>query len=221
MTSALLDRSLWPHLLRFTGGYWFVYLVVNCILWSLAGVDLFESLPGKLVLVTSCVIMALGVAVILKKADDQPVSYQASLSLGLSIVAAILFVIVDHINLLIYLYPEAMTLDPTYIGLSLIEGVAIFFGWCCLWMMFLSGVRQQKTVEAPMPSLQVSDLTGRQREILDLLLQDKSNKEIARELNISPLTVRNHISVLFRQFGVKRRKDLASVIAVQDSVLSA
>ena len=220
MTFALLDRSLWPRLLRFAGGYWFVYLVLNCILWSLAGVDLFQSLPGKLVLVTSCVIMALGIAVVLKKTDDRPVSYQASLRLILSIAAAILFVIVDHINLLIYLYPEAMTLDPTYVGLSLIEGVAIFFGWCCLWMMFLSGVRQQKTVEAPMPSSQVSDLTGRQREILQLLLQDKSNKEIARELNISPLTVRNHISVLFRQFGVKRRKDLASVIAAQENVLS-
>ena len=221
MTSALLDRSLWPHLLRFAGGYWFVYLVLNCILWSLAGVDLFASLPGKLVLVTSCVIMALGIAVVLKKTDDRPVSYQASLSLGLSIVAAILFVIVDHINLLIYLYPEAMTLDPTYIGLSLIEGVAIFFGWCCLWMMFLSGLRKQKPVESPGPSSQVNDLTSRQREILALLLQDKSNKEIARELNISPLTVRNHISVLFRQFGVKRRKDLVTVIAAQDNVLSA
>jgi DNA-binding CsgD family transcriptional regulator len=221
MTSAVLDRSLWLRLLRFAGGYWFVYLVLNCILWSLAGVDLFESLPGKLALITACVIMALGIAVVLKKADDQPVSYQASLSLGLSIVASILFVVVDHINLLIYLYPETLTLDPTYIGLSLIEGVAIFFGWCCLWMMFLSGVRQQKTVDASVPGLQVTDLTGRQREILDLLLQDKSNKEIARELNISPLTVRNHISVLFRQFGVKRRKDLASVIAVQNSGLSA
>lgn len=221
MTSALLDRSLWPRLLRFAGGYWFVYLVLNCTLWSLAGVDLLESLPGKLVLVTACVIMALGIAVVLKKADDQSVSYQASLSLGLSIAAAILFVIVDHINLLIYLYPEDMTLDPTYIGLSLIEGVAIFFGWCCLWIMFLSGLRKQKSVEITAPSSQISDLTGRQREILALLLQGKSNKEIARELNISPLTVRNHISVLFRQFGVKRRKDLADVISVQHNLRSA
>lgn len=218
MTSALLDRSLWLRLPRLAAGYWFVYLVLNCILWSLAGIDLFESLPGKLVLVTACVIMAIGIAVILKKVDDQPVSYQASLSLGLSIAASILFVIVDHVNLLIYLYPERMTLDSTYIGLSLIEGVAIFFGWCCLWMMYLTGVRQQKPVEAPIPSSQVSDLTGRQREILDLLLQDKSNKEIARELNISPLTVRNHISVLFRQFGVKRRKELANTIASLDTL---
>ena len=113
-----------------------------------------------------------------------------------------------------------MTLDPAYIGLSMIEGVAIFFGWCCVSMMFLSGSRQEATSEAPKLPSPTSELTGRQREILVLLLEGKSNKEIARALNISPLTVRNHISVLFRQFGVKRRKDLASVVTAIDHPLS-
>ena len=220
MTFSQVDRHIWPSLLRFAGGYWFVYLVLNCVLWTLAGVGLFESLPGKLVLVISCVGMALVISLLLKTVENHSVSYRASLSLGLSIAAAILFVVVDHINLLIYLYPEAMTLDPAYIGLSMIEGVAIFFGWCCVSMMFLSGSRQEATSEAPKLPSPTSELTGRQREILVLLLEGKSNKEIARALNISPLTVRNHISVLFRQFGVKRRKDLASVVTAIDHPLS-
>lgn len=220
MTFSQVDRHIWPSLLRFAGGYWFVYLVLNCVLWTLAGVGLFESLPGKLVLVASCVIMALVISLVLKRAEGRSVSYRASLGLGLSLAAAILFVVVDHINLLVYLYPEALSVDAVYIGLSLIEGVAVFFGWSCLSMMLLGGVRSEDNTEAPAPVSTVSELTARQREILALLLQDKSNKEIARSLNISPLTVRNHISVLFRQFGVKRRKDLASLITGAEGRLS-
>lgn len=221
MTSIPLDPAIWPKVLRFAAGYWFIYLVLNCALWSLAGVDLIESLPGKLVLVASCVIMALVISTVLKRADGRSVSYRASLGLGLSLAAAILFVVVDHINLAVYLYPDGLTIDPVYVGLSLIEGVAIFFGWSCLSMMLLGGIRYEDRPETPAPVDVVGALTARQREILALLLQDKSNKEIARSLNISPLTVRNHISVLFRQFGVKRRKDLASLVTDADGSLSA
>lgn len=221
MTFLPLDQTTWPRLLRFAAGYWFIYLVLNCVLWSLAGVDLIGSLPGKLVLVASCVIMALVISLVLKRTEGQSVSYRASLGLGLSLAAAILFVVVDHINLLVYLYPEALTVDAVYVGLSLIEGVAIFFGWSCLSMMLLGGMQAEKETETPAPVSAVSELTARQREILALLLQDKSNKEIARSLNISPLTVRNHISVLFRQFGVKRRKDLASLLTDAENGLSA
>lgn len=221
MTLALLDRTNWPGLLRFAAGYWGVYLAVNCILWSLSGVDLFASLPFKLILVTACVIMALVISLVLKAVEGRSITYRASLSLWLSLAAAILFVIVDHINLSIYLYPKAITLDPTYIGLSMIEGVATFFGWSCLSMTFLTNRSSKIEAEPSAPAHPVGLLTGRQREILALLLQDKSNKEIARELNISPLTVRNHISVLFRQFGVKRRRDLATVIGSLDGTRSA
>lgn len=220
MTFIQLDRASWPALLRFAGGYWLIYLVLNCVLWGLAGVDPIESMPGKLVLVGSCLIMALGISLMLKRHDDASVPYQAALSLCLSIGAALVFVIVDHLNLLIYSYPEAVKLDPVYIGFSMIEGLAIFFGWSCLSMMFLSGA-QEKAIDTQVIATPPSDLTGRQREILALLLHGKSNKEIARELSISPLTVRNHISVLFRQFGVKRRKDLAEMVEVLQSPLSA
>lgn len=220
MTLTLLDRANWPALLRFACGYWFIYLMLNCILWSLAGVDLFESLPFKLILVAVCFVMALVVSLVLKTVEGHSVPYRASLSLCLSVAAAILFVIVDHINLMIHVYPEAMTLDPAYIGLSMIEGVAIFFGWACLSMMFLAGPRTEEVIDSPKTTSPTGDLTARQREILVLLLDGKSNKEIARELSISPLTVRNHISVLFRQFGVKRRKDLASKVVAIDDPLS-
>ena len=54
-------------------------------------------------------------------------------------------------------------------------------------------------------------LTQRQREILTLIGEGHSNKAIGRELDLSPFTVRNHVSMLFRIFGSTTRSDLAEM----------
>ncbi|KAB8125970.1 response regulator transcription factor [Gracilibacillus oryzae] len=48
-------------------------------------------------------------------------------------------------------------------------------------------------------------LTKREREVFELLVQDKTTKEIAQELFISQKTVRNHISNAMQKLGVKGR----------------
>lgn len=53
-----------------------------------------------------------------------------------------------------------------------------------------------------------SDLSRREREVLDALLGNLSNKEIASKLHISERTVKFHISNLLAKFGVQRRTDL-------------
>ncbi len=50
-----------------------------------------------------------------------------------------------------------------------------------------------------------SILTLREKEVFDLLMQNKSTKEIAKELNISEKTVRNHISNTMQKLEVKGR----------------
>lgn len=52
-----------------------------------------------------------------------------------------------------------------------------------------------------MPSI----LTKREREIFELLIQNKSTCEIANTLFISEKTVRNHISNVMQKLGVKGR----------------
>lgn len=48
-------------------------------------------------------------------------------------------------------------------------------------------------------------LTKREQEIFNLLVLNKSTKEIAQELKINEKTVRNHISNTMQKLGVKGR----------------
>lgn len=48
-------------------------------------------------------------------------------------------------------------------------------------------------------------LTNREREVFELLVQDKTTKEIAQQLFISEKTVRNHISNVMQKLNVKGR----------------
>jgi DNA-binding NarL/FixJ family response regulator len=56
-------------------------------------------------------------------------------------------------------------------------------------------------------------LTPRQTGVLRLLLKGYSNKEIARQLNLSPHTVKIHVSALLRCFAVKTRSNLTVAAA--------
>jgi DNA-binding NarL/FixJ family response regulator len=56
-------------------------------------------------------------------------------------------------------------------------------------------------------------LTPRQNGVLGLLLKGYSNKEIARHLNLSPHTVKIHVSALLRCFAVRKRSNLAVAAA--------
>jgi PAS domain S-box-containing protein len=60
--------------------------------------------------------------------------------------------------------------------------------------------RPDDTITAPHPHL-----TPRQVEVLRLLEQGRSTKQIAAELHLSTETVRNHIRHLFRALGVNSR----------------
>jgi DNA-binding NarL/FixJ family response regulator len=53
-------------------------------------------------------------------------------------------------------------------------------------------------------------LTSRQREVLCLLKQGYSNKEIARRLHISPHTIKIHITAILQRLGVRNRTEAVS-----------
>ncbi len=65
-----------------------------------------------------------------------------------------------------------------------------------------------------------SGLTPREMEILEMLSEGFTNKEIARALAISQYTVRNHINSITNKLGVSDRTEAATV-AIQQGILIA
>jgi DNA-binding NarL/FixJ family response regulator len=51
-------------------------------------------------------------------------------------------------------------------------------------------------------------LTRREREILELLMEGSTNKEIASRLGVSSQTVKNQLSTLYQKAGVGSRLEL-------------
>jgi DNA-binding NarL/FixJ family response regulator len=75
--------------------------------------------------------------------------------------------------------------------------------------------------EATMIDLDQVKVTPRDQQVLNLLVQGCSNKEIAGQLNISPRTVKQHLRTLFLRAGIregrKRVKLAIAMFAKEDS----
>jgi DNA-binding NarL/FixJ family response regulator len=63
------------------------------------------------------------------------------------------------------------------------------------------------TTFAPKAEQQAPPLTEREREVLDLIARGATNPEIARELFLSPHTVKEHTSALYRKLGARNRAE--------------
>ncbi|MFD0020732.1 response regulator [Streptomyces sp. NPDC058382] len=64
------------------------------------------------------------------------------------------------------------------------------------------------------PQQGLTELTAREREVMGLAAEGKSNTEIAQDLTLSPLTVRTHIHRAMTKLGARDRAQLV-VIAYQ------
>ena len=50
-------------------------------------------------------------------------------------------------------------------------------------------------------------LSPREREVLDLMARGATNREIAAALHLSPHTIHEHTSTLYRKLGARNRAD--------------
>ncbi|WP_283133182.1 response regulator [Rhizohabitans arisaemae] len=67
-------------------------------------------------------------------------------------------------------------------------------------------------------SPRVADLTEREREVLTLIGRGRSNPEIAQALQVSPSTVKNHVTNLFGKIGVRDRAQ-AVIVAYETGLI--
>ena len=80
--------------------------------------------------------------------------------------------------------------------------------------------RFQRPVTIPADALAAHEaLTERERDVLRLLIQGKSNKEIANELFIGDRTVKSHLSAVFQKLDVTDRTQ-AALYAVRHGLVS-
>ena len=69
--------------------------------------------------------------------------------------------------------------------------------------------RLMQQVTTPRKVEPVTQLTDREREVLRLLAEGRSNKEIARELVVSERTVKGHVSNILGKLGLQDRTQAA------------
>lgn len=78
--------------------------------------------------------------------------------------------------------------------------------------MVISGVKYVPDMmlqeDEPGHDQQHNELTDREAQVLQLLLEGQSNKAIARQLFIEPTTVKMHLRSLFKKFAASNRTEL-------------
>ena len=93
----------------------------------------------------------------------------------------------------------------------LVDAIRVIMGGGTYWpTAAVLALRQAQAPEAPLTNATASDeLTSRQKKVLRLLAKGLSNKHIARELQISEITVKAHVSLILKKLGVANRVQAA------------
>jgi DNA-binding NarL/FixJ family response regulator len=78
-------------------------------------------------------------------------------------------------------------------------------------------IQQFTRIPRPTPPRELGELTGREREILQLIANGLSNAEIGQQLYISETTVKTHVTHILQKLGLRDRVQ-AVVLAYQSGL---
>jgi len=96
---------------------------------------------------------------------------------------------------------KSETPEPSYLFIFGISSLILASGLLLYFLLFNNSKTNAK-------SNLLSKLTKKEKEVLPLISQNKSNKEIADELYISTSTVKTHINNIFKKLNISSRSEL-------------
>ncbi|MDO4404825.1 MAG: helix-turn-helix transcriptional regulator, partial [Atopobiaceae bacterium] len=104
--------------------------------------------------------------------------------------------------------------------MALVTTTSVLFS-CAMVLLFALYQRQYLVlIDRPLSEQEIferfcarHDLSSREREVLRLLLAERSNSEIAAELFVSEATVKYHVRNLLRKTGCHSRVEIMAVYA--------
>lgn len=76
----------------------------------------------------------------------------------------------------------------------------------------LNEIKEHSKIRSEGFDTQLNGLTDRQREVYDLIISGKTNKEIMNELFIEQSTLKSHINQIYGKLNIKSRSELKSKV---------
>jgi len=108
--------------------------------------------------------------------------------------------------------------DERYDAIAAVEAAMADTSWFTRTIIEKLKALRQTTRPAPRTS-DLDILTDREREMLGLICEGRSDAQMGTMLNLSQNTVRNHIASLYRKIGVNRRS--AAIIWARERAITA
>lgn len=71
-------------------------------------------------------------------------------------------------------------------------------------------IREQSKIKSEGTEFMLDELSDRQKEVYDLILAGKTNKEIMTALFIEQSTLKSHINQIYKKLNIKSRRELKS-----------
>jgi DNA-binding NarL/FixJ family response regulator len=100
-----------------------------------------------------------------------------------------------------------VVLDPVYLKIIRFTVIGNVFVLIGLTVKFYSDLTEHYKLS--LTTMQtIYSITDRETEIVSLLLEGKSNKDIAQELYVEEVTIKKHLQNIFKKFSVKSRAEL-------------
>ncbi len=107
--------------------------------------------------------------------------------------------------------------DTTRDIVAAIEAIMSDSGWFA--QAIIEKVRAWRQSRQPSkPAVELNVLTDREREILALICEGRSDAEMSKMLGLSQNTIRNHVASLYRKIGVNRRS--AAIIWARERAIT-